>query len=250
MQTIKATVAIRPMTSRLFGKAAVSFATAALVTFGPTRGSCQSVIVDGGATTTNDASTRYLLDGFEVEYLPSPAFLRSEAVVARNGSLAGARLLAVGYHAPGGEAELAGLREVWPRDRMTVTEGSAATEHPVKPAMAHFGIVHFAVHARADARDALASHLRLVADLSDDGFLHVNEIASHRLGPALVVLSACETDAGSIYKGEGVMGLALAFLASGAGSVVATQWPVGAKTAVLMREFYRRLAAVTARWIS
>ncbi|HEV8613010.1 MAG TPA: CHAT domain-containing protein, partial [Gemmatimonadales bacterium] len=189
------------------------------------------------------ASTRYLLDAFEVEYLPSPSFLRAPAERTRTQALAAVRLLAVGYGAPGGEAELAGLEEVWPRERITVLQGPTATEHAVKPEMRRFGIVHLAVHAQADARDPLASHLRLVADSSDDGFLHVNEIASQRLAAKLVVLSACETEAGPLYEGEGVMGLARGFLASGAGSVVATQWPVGAQTAVLMREFYRRLAA-------
>lgn len=38
------------------------------------------------------------------------------------------------------------------------------------------------------------------------------------------------------------MGIARAFLASGARAVVGTQWPIGAETAVLMREFYTRLA--------
>ena len=63
-----------------------------------------------------------------------------------------------------------------------------------------------------------------------------------RITADLVVLSACETNAGPIYNGEGVMGIARAFLASGARAVVGTQWPIGAETAVLMREFYTRLA--------
>jgi CHAT domain-containing protein len=197
----------------------------------------------GADAANNAAAMRYLIDAFEVEYLPSPAFLRAPAQRTRSPSLAAARLLAVSYNAPGGEAELAGLREVWPRERTTLLQGPAATEHAIKPAMARFGIIHFAVHAQADVHDALASHLSLVADSIDDGFLHVNEIADQRLTASLVVLSACETQAGPILEGEGVMGLARAFLASGAGSVVATQWPVGGETATLMREFYRRLAA-------
>ena len=38
------------------------------------------------------------------------------------------------------------------------------------------------------------------------------------------------------------MGIARAFLAGGAKAVVATQWPIGAETAGLMKEFYARLA--------
>jgi CHAT domain-containing protein len=41
------------------------------------------------------------------------------------------------------------------------------------------------------------------------------------------------------------MGIARAFLAGGAESVVATQWPIGAVTAELMGEFHSRLASGT-----
>jgi len=39
------------------------------------------------------------------------------------------------------------------------------------------------------------------------------------------------------------MGLARAFLESGSGAVIATQWPVGATSADLMGGFYHELAA-------
>ncbi|PYP61553.1 MAG: hypothetical protein DMD37_13195 [Gemmatimonadetes bacterium] len=56
-------------------------------------------------------------------------------------------------------------------------------------------------------------------------------------------MSACETIGGRLYEGEGLMGLARAFLAGGARAVAATQWPVGAASADLMDTFYRELAA-------
>lgn len=187
-------------------------------------------------------STTYLLDSFEVEYLPSPAFLRPHLERSRAQRLDADRLLAVAYGAPGGEAETRAIRDSWPRERLMMMEGGAATESAVKRQMANFGIVEFAVHAVADGRDPLASHLRLVADSLDDGYLHANEIAGAHIRADLVVLSACETNAGPIYSGEGVIGIARAFLASGAHAVVGTQWPIGAATAVLMKEFYARLA--------
>ena len=184
----------------------------------------------------------YLLDSFEVEYLPSPAFLRSREERSRAQRLSARRLLAVGYGAPGSEAEIQALRDIWPRHLLTTIESRAATETAIRSRMANFGVVHFAVHAVADARDPLASHLRIVADSVNDGYFHTNEIASARINADLVVLSACETNAGPISSSEGVMGIARAFLASGAHAVIGTQWPIGAETAVLMREFYTRLA--------
>jgi CHAT domain-containing protein len=105
-----------------------------------------------------------------------------------------------------------------------------------------YGVIHFAVNAQSSPRDPLASHLRLAPDSVDDGYLNLGDITPARLGARLVVLSACETDAGPIYHGEGVMGLARAFLAGGAHAVVGTQWPIGPATAELMAAFYRRLA--------
>ena len=187
-------------------------------------------------------ATRYLLDSFEVEYLPSPAFLQTRVERANAQRLDGMRILAVGYGAPGSAAEIRALRDAWPPRQLVTLESNAATESTVRARMPQFGILHFAVHASADTHDPLASHLKLMPDSLGDGFLHTAEIAASRTRAALVVLSACETSAGPIYGGEGAMGIARAFLAGGAHAVVATQWPIGAETAVLMREFYTRLA--------
>lgn len=99
------------------------------------------------------------------------------------------------------------------------------------------------VEARADDRDPLASHLALTPDAEHDGYLHLNEIAAARLGARLVVLSACETEAGRLFNGEGLMSLARGFVLAGAHGVVATRWPVGPATAELMGQFYAALAA-------
>jgi CHAT domain-containing protein len=73
--------------------------------------------------------------------------------------------------------------------------------------------------------------------------LHLNEIARARWHASLVVLSACKTLEGPLYSGEEMVGLARAFLAGGAGTVVATQWPVGVPSADLIGAFYRQLVA-------
>jgi CHAT domain-containing protein/Flp pilus assembly protein TadD len=187
------------------------------------------------------AGANYLIDTHEVEYLLSSSFLTEPD--RQRDVLSGSRLLVVSYGAPGAEQEASALRGAWRADRTTLLGGTAATERATKAELSRFGVIHFVVHAQASARDPLTSHLRLAPDSIEDSYLNLDEIAAAKLSARLVVLSACETDAGPILNGEGVMGLARAFLASGAHAVVGTQWPVGPTMAELMQQFYRRLAA-------
>jgi CHAT domain-containing protein len=55
-------------------------------------------------------------------------------------------------------------------------------------------------------------------------------------------LSACETSRGRLLPGEGVLGPAQAFLASGATAVLASYWRIDdAATASFMQTFYKYL---------
>ena len=64
----------------------------------------------------------------------------------------------------------------------------------------------------------------------------------------LVVLSSCETARGSIRRGEGVVGMAWAFLSAGARSTVVSQWKVDSTaTASLMVDFYGNMFRNKAR---
>ena len=187
------------------------------------------------------SAASYLLDRVQVSYLPTAQFLSPP--VGRGGTLAGARVLAVAGSAPGSAQEVAAIRGAFSAARVRVLALDTATETAVRAAAASYAIIHLATHAEVDNTDPLASNLRLARDGANDGYLHENEIAGTRWRARLVVLSACETIGGRLYEGEGLMGLARAFLAGGARAVVATQWPIGAASADLMDAFYRRLAA-------
>ena len=57
------------------------------------------------------------------------------------------------------------------------------------------------------------------------------------------MLSACETNVGESYAGEGMFALSRGFLAAGAQRVVATQWQVDDRaTAVLIGHFFELIA--------
>jgi CHAT domain-containing protein/tetratricopeptide (TPR) repeat protein len=103
--------------------------------------------------------------------------------------------------------------------------------------------VHFATHAVTGGEHPERAALVLSRVTPDgrlrDGLLPVAEIFNLRLSADLVVLSACQTALGRSVRGEGLLGLARAFMYAGAPRVVASLWRVDdSATAELMRRFY------------
>jgi CHAT domain-containing protein len=130
-----------------------------------------------------------------------------------------------------------------------VLTGGKASEAKVKEAsaadsMAKARYVHFATHGilGLDKGKQPALVLNLVGNDKEDGFLEMDEITNLRLNADLVVLSACHTGQGRMHRGEGVTGLARAFLYAGSKGVVCSLWSVDdQETANLMVDFYRHL---------
>ena len=68
------------------------------------------------------------------------------------------------------------------------------------------------------------------------------DVQAANLQARLVVLSCCHSGRGKILKGEGVVGIARAFLAAGARSVLVTLWAIDDEaTMVFMESFYQHL---------
>ena len=97
--------------------------------------------------------------------------------------------------------------------------------------------LHFATHALVSDR-----HPQQTALMLTGGRLDLDAIRRLRLSSELVTLSACETGLGQRVRGEGLIGLPHAFLASGARAVVVSLWRVEDRTAAeYMADFYREL---------
>jgi tetratricopeptide (TPR) repeat protein/CHAT domain-containing protein len=138
----------------------------------------------------------------------------------------------------------------------TVLLGKDATETAVRQAsaegeLARARYVHFACHGVLGLGDGQppALVLSLVGNSGErdefgvlDGFLRLDEVTNLKLNADLVVLSACRSGQGRLYNGEGVHGLARAFLHAGSKGVVCSLWSVDDKeTADFMAAFYGRL---------
>lgn len=119
--------------------------------------------------------------------------------------------------------------EIAPLLATTPLVGAAATSKALFAAKPH-SVLHVAVHAGFDTYGGV---LRL-----HDGPVAALDIAAQRLGPPLVVLSACSTARSDDPELAG--SLATAFLASGSSHVIATLRPVTDRGSVeVMRRFYK-----------
>lgn len=124
--------------------------------------------------------------------------------------------------------------------------GEAAAESEAKKNAGRYRILHFATHGVFDDTSPIYSALLMTPSKlpDDDGRLEAREVAELRLEADLAVLSACDTAKGGVYRGEGVVGLAWAFLVAGCPTTVAAQWQVPSRTtAELMVAFHKHYAA-------
>jgi CHAT domain-containing protein len=194
----------------------------------------------------------YLAERHEISYLPGASLLRhvvaprpaahpkEPALSTAKGSRPWARALVLG-HSYGGalphtlaEAQtVAGLLggDLYLEEAATLAlPAGAGSQAPV---------LHFATHGDFRPDNPLFSGLALA-----DGWLTTLDIFNLRLAASLVTLSACQTGRNVIGGGDELLGLARAFLAAGASSLLLSLWPVEDRfTAAFMESFYTQLAA-------
>ncbi|XP_066015313.1 tetratricopeptide repeat protein 28-like [Pocillopora verrucosa] len=121
--------------------------------------------------------------------------------------------------------------------------GSRATKQAVLQAIPSVSLIHLAAHGNA-ARGEIALSPKCTTNSTpqeEDYLLKVSDIEGVQVRAKLVVLSCCHSGRGLVKK-EGVIGIARAFLASGARSVLVASWAIEDKaTAKLMKQFYKHL---------
>jgi CHAT domain-containing protein len=171
------------------------------------------------------------------------AALRGEGVLALGDPPAADPEAASVYRGGEGLAPLPASRAEAQAIGDIVLIGDAATETGLLNAVAsrpRWHAVHLACHGLVRADLPELSCLALGADADNDGFLTVLEVFRTKIPADLVVLSACETAKGKVYKAEGVIGLTRAFMLAGSPRVICSLWRVDdAATRELMTAFYK-----------
>ncbi len=112
--------------------------------------------------------------------------------------------------------------------------------HEVVRTQERWRAVHFVCHGLVDPEHPMLSALALTADVENDGFLTALEILTMRIPADLVVLSACETGKGRIYRTEGILGLARSFMFAGTPRVLCSLWKVDDAAALERAQAYVR----------
>jgi len=128
--------------------------------------------------------------------------------------------------------------------------GDKANEEAVRAMnLADRRVVMFATHGLVPGdldglqEPALALSAPTVAHIQGDGLLTMSKILGLKLDADWVVLSACNTAAGSGAGAEAVSGLGRAFFYAGTRAILVTNWPVETNSArTLTTDLFRRQA--------
>ena len=133
--------------------------------------------------------------------------------------------------------------------------GKEATKKEVLERLTSVALVHIAAHGRKETGEiALAPNLgwekhqdqksrsKIKVPKEEDYILKMSDVLDVKLRARIVVLSCCHSGRGEV-KSEGVVGIARAFLAAGARSVLVSLWAISDKaTLEFMKSFYQSLS--------
>ncbi|MBV8517204.1 MAG: CHAT domain-containing protein [Acidobacteria bacterium] len=140
-------------------------------------------------------------------------------------------------------AELDNVARHFPPAHRKVLAGPEATPAAYRGASPErFAFVHFVAHGVATRKRPLDSSVILGNDATKHYRLFARDIVLQPLHARLVTISSCHGAGTRAFTGEGLVGLAWAFLRAGASNVIAALWEVDDRTTPqLMNRMYDEL---------
>ena len=195
---------------------------------------------------------RYWIEDATLVVAPSLSMVGPRVTAPRTGSRA---LLLIGDPSvPDGGAltrlqfaaeEVAAVRTAFTPSPVVVRQGADASPAAFLDApLETFSTIHFAAHATTSGLRPLDSAIELSPGANGSFKLYARDIAERTLRADLVTISACRSAGDRAYGGEGLVGLAWAFLRAGATRVIAGLWDVDDQsTSTLMTDTYVGLTA-------
>ena len=202
-----------------------------------------------GALLNGPGEGELLIERFQLAYAASASVWLHMSEAPRTRSRRVLALAPTPTRLPASLDEVAAIRVIRGRRNSRILVGNAATESAFRAAASRYGTLHLATVGVLNKHNPLFSWMELAPDGEHDGRLEVHEVYDLELVGQTIVLSACQTAVGAgnradIPPGDDWVGLVQAFVQAGAGSVIASLWPVDDRaSATLMERFYGALDA-------
>jgi CHAT domain-containing protein/predicted negative regulator of RcsB-dependent stress response len=147
---------------------------------------------------------------------------------------------------PNASSEIKSVASHFSSDHRVVLTGAQASPDAYRLSNAsQFSYVHFVAHGTANMTVPLDSAVVLSSNRDDATVykLYARDILKQNLNADLVTVSACNGSGVRNYSGEGLVGLAWAFLRAGSHHVIGAMWEVSdVSTPLLMDHLYGELA--------
>ena len=147
---------------------------------------------------------------------------------------------------PNASTEIKDVASHFSSDRRMVVTGAQASPEAYRLSNAgQFSYIHFVAHGTANMTIPLDSAVILSRNRDDATVykLYARDILKQNLNADLVTVSACNGSGVRNYSGEGLVGLAWAFLRAGSHHVIGAMWEVSdVSTPLLMDHLYGELA--------
>ena len=147
---------------------------------------------------------------------------------------------------PGSGVEVRFAADLW-RSASVLTGARLTKEALLREIDKDPDVIHIATHVVQGQDHWHSGMLALGLDpAGEPDLLTAREIELHPVHSRLVLMSGCSSAAGATLPASGLMGLTRAWLAAGAGEVLATRWPARDESADgLIGAFYRHLLSAT-----
>ncbi len=188
------------------------------------------------SNTTNFAKMHYLINDYAIAYNNSASFYLNEKTFSKEEK----KVLGIfpvfentDYALRFSKDEMKSIQQNF---KGKYFENAEATFDNFKKNAADYSILHLSTHADAGDIVTPASIKFYDKEILYSELYHLN------INPDLVVLSACETGIGKLYKSEGAMSIARGFQLAGAQNLLFSLWKVNDyTTSVFMDYFYQNI---------
>ena len=189
------------------------------------------------SATTNFAKMNYLLNDYNIGYQNSAQFYLEANQTKRNSVATVLGIFPIFEKTPFeltfSKDEMQSIKEKF---KGKYFDNSSATFGNFKNNANLYSILHLSTHASSGDIDSPAS-----IKFSDQEVMY-SELYHLNIHPDLVVLSACETGIGKLFKSEGAMSIARGFQFAGAQNLLFSLWKVNDYTTSLFMDlFYKNI---------